>query len=89
MEKAKTTTDKEKIVAAVEGLKYTLTKGPEYVRACDHQRVQSYLLLRGKGRKAKDWDVAEIVEEVPGDSIIMSCADNSKKLPFVNIKLPK
>ncbi len=89
MQKAKTTTDHEKIAAAMEGMKYTLTKGPEYVRACDHQRVQSYLLLRGKGRKANGWDLAEIVEEVPGDSIIMSCADNSKKLPFANVKLPK
>ncbi|MGA2962107.1 MAG: ABC transporter substrate-binding protein [Candidatus Korobacteraceae bacterium] len=89
MQKANTTTDKLKIAAAMEGLKYTLTKGPEYVRACDHQRVQSYLLLRGKGRRANGWDLADIVEEVPGDSIIMSCEDNSKKLPFVNIKLPK
>jgi branched-chain amino acid transport system substrate-binding protein len=89
MQKAKTTTDHEKIAAAMEGMKYTLTKGPEYVRACDHQRVQSYLLLRGKGRKANGWDLADIVEEVPGDSIIMSCADNSRKLPFVNVKLPK
>jgi branched-chain amino acid transport system substrate-binding protein len=89
MEKAKTTTDKEKIVAAMEGMKYTLTKGPEYVRACDHQRVQSYLLVRGKGRKANGWDLADIVEEVPGESIIMSCADNAKNLPFVNVKLPK
>jgi branched-chain amino acid transport system substrate-binding protein len=89
MEKAKTTTDKEKIAATMEGMKYTLTKGPEYVRACDHQRVQSYLLVRGKGRKANGWDLADIVEEVPGESIIMSCADNAKNLPFVNVKLPK
>ena len=85
----KTTTDKEKIAAAMEGLKYTLTKGPEYVRACDHQRVQSYLLVWGKGRKANGWDLADIVEEVPGESIIMTCADNAKNLPFVNVKLPK
>jgi branched-chain amino acid transport system substrate-binding protein len=88
MQKANTTTDKLKIVTAMEGLKYTLTKEPEYVRACDHQRVQSYLLLRGKGKKANGWDLAEIVEEVAGDSIIMSCEDNAKKLPFVNVKLP-
>jgi len=89
MQKANTVTDKAKIVAAMEGLKYTLTKGPEYVRACDHQRVQSYLLVRGKGKKAKGWDLADIVGEIPGDSIIMSCEDNAKKLPFANIKLPK
>ena len=89
MQKANTVTDKAKIIAAMEGLKYTLTKGPEYVRACDHQRVQSYLLVRGKGKKAKGWDLADVVAEIPGDSIIMSCEDNAKKLPFANIKLPK
>ncbi len=89
IEKAGTVSDKEKIMNALEGMKYELTKGPEYVRACDHQRVQSYLILQGKGDKAKDWDLADIVAEVPGDSIIMSCEDNAKKLPFINIKLPK
>ena len=65
MEKAGTVTDKEKIMNAMEGLKYQLTKGPEYVRACDHQRVQSYVLVKGKGKKAKDWDIADIVERDP------------------------
>jgi branched-chain amino acid transport system substrate-binding protein len=89
IEKAGTVTDKEKIMKAMEGLKYELTKGPEYVRACDHQRVQSYLLLKGKGDKAKDWDIADIVAEIPGENILMSCEDNAKNLPFSKIKLPK
>jgi len=89
MEKANTTTDKEKIIEAMEGLKYQLTKGPEYLRACDHQRVQSYVLVRGKGKEAKGWDLADIVAEIPGDSIIMSCEDNAKKMPFATVKLPK
>ncbi len=89
MEKAGTVTDKEKIMNAMEGLKYQLTKGPEYVRACDHQRVQSYVLVKGKGKKAKDWDIADIVSEIPGESILMSCEDNAKKLPFSKIQLPK
>ncbi len=89
MQKAKTVTDTAKIAAAMEGMKYQLTKGPEEVRACDHQRVQSYILVRGKGAKANGWDLADIVAEIPGESIIMSCADNAKKLPFANIKLPK
>lgn len=88
-QKAGTVTDKEKIMNAMEGLKYELTKGPEYVRACDHQRVQSYLIVQGKGKKAKEWDVADIVAEIPGESIIMSCENNAKKLPFANVKLPK
>jgi branched-chain amino acid transport system substrate-binding protein len=89
IEKAGTVTDKEKIMKAMEGIKYELTKGPEYVRACDRQRVQSYLLVRGKGEKAKDWDIADIIAEIPGEDILMSCEDNSKKLPFSKIKLPK
>jgi len=89
MEKAGTVTDKEKIMKAMEGIKYELTKGPEYVRACDRQRVQSYLLIKGKGAKAKDWDIADIIAEIPGEQIIMSCEDNAKKLPFSKIKLPK
>jgi len=88
IQKAGTATEKEKIIAALEGMKYELTKGPEYVRACDHQRVQSYLVLKGKGAKAKDWDLADVVLEIPGESIIMSCENNAKKLPFINIKLP-
>jgi branched-chain amino acid transport system substrate-binding protein len=89
IEKAGTVTDKEKIMKAMEGIKYELTKGPEYVRGCDRQRVQSYLLVRGKGEKAKGWDIADIIAEIPGEKILMSCEDNSKKLPFSKIKLPK
>ena len=89
IEKAGTVTDKEKIMKAMEGIKYELTKGPEYVRACDRQRVQSYLLVKGKGDKAKDWDIADIIAEIPGEDILMSCEDNAKKLPFSKIKLPK
>lgn len=89
MEKAGTVTDKQKIMQAMEGIRYELTKGPEYVRACDRQRVQSYLLLRGKGMAAKGWDIADIVAEIPGEDIIMSCEDNAKNFPFSNVKLPK
>ena len=89
IEKAGTVTDKQKIMHALEGLKYQLTKGPEYIRGCDRQRVQSYVLVKGKGAKAKDWDLADIVAEIPGESIVMSCEDNAKKLPFINVKLPK
>lgn len=89
IEKAGTVSDKKKIMEAMQDIKYQLTKGPEYVRGCDRQRVQSYVLVKGKGAKAKGWDLADIVAEIPGDSIIMSCADNAKKLPFINIKLPK
>jgi branched-chain amino acid transport system substrate-binding protein len=86
IEKAGSVTDKDKIMKAMEGIKYELTKGPEYVRACDRQRVQSYLLVRGKGEKAKDWDIADIIAEIPGEEILLSCEDNAKKLPFSDSK---
>ncbi len=89
IEKAGTVTDKDKIMKAMEGLKFKLTKGPEYIRGCDHQRVQSYLLVRGKGQRATGWDIADMIAEIPGEEIIMSCEDNAKKLPFANIKLPR
>jgi branched-chain amino acid transport system substrate-binding protein len=89
MERAGTVTDKDKIMNAMEGLNYELTKGREQIRRCDHQRVQSYLLVRGKGQKAIGWDVADIIAEIPGEEIIVSCEDNAKKLPFAKIKLPR
>jgi hypothetical protein len=45
--------------------------------------------VKGKGEKAKDWDIADIIAEIPGEDILMSCEDNAQKLPFSKIKLPK
>ena len=38
-------TDTDKVVDALEGLKYDFYKGPQYYRKCDHQSVQSVLVI--------------------------------------------
>ena len=38
-------TDTDKVIAALEGLKYDVAKGPQSYRKCDHQSVQSVLVL--------------------------------------------
>ena len=88
IEKAGTVTDKEKIITALEGMKYELTKGPEYVRCLRPSEGSELSSSERKRKKAKDWDLADLVAEIPGESIIMSCEDNAKKLPFINVKLP-
>ena len=35
--------DTDKVIAALEALKYDYYKGPQYYRKCDHQSVQSVL----------------------------------------------
>ena len=38
------------MIAAVEALKYDFYKGPQYYRKCDHQSVQSVLIIESKSR---------------------------------------
>ncbi len=35
----------DKLVGALSGMKFDLYKGPEYYRVCDHQSVQSVLII--------------------------------------------
>src|ERR1700691_251123 len=37
--------DTDKVIAALEALKYDFYKGPQYYRKCDHQSVQSVLVI--------------------------------------------
>src|SRR6202043_3098620 len=38
--------DTDKVIAAMEALKYDFYKGPQYYRTCDHQSVQSVLVIQ-------------------------------------------
>ncbi len=71
------TTDTEKVVDTLESLKYDTYKGPEYYRTCDHQAVQSVLIIQSKKAPADDPDdVFEIVHEVaPSEDILRSCKE--------------
>ncbi|MET0969930.1 MAG: ABC transporter substrate-binding protein [Tardiphaga sp.] len=71
-------TDTDKVIAALEALKYDVAKGPQYYRKCDHQSVQSVLVLESK-KKAdmkNDSDLFSIVgNEAPSEAVLRSCGE--------------
>ena len=68
-------TDTDKVIAAVEALKYDYYKGPEYYRKCDHQAVQSVLIIESKSKPEKgDADVFNVVAtEEPSEKNLRTC----------------
>lgn len=83
------TTDTEAVIKALEDGKYTLTKGEEYYQKCNHQRVTSQIILRGKGKRGEGWSMAEVVAEIPARDIMRNCDQAIKDLPLSTIELPK
>ena len=74
-------TDTDKVVEAMRNLKYDFYKGPQYYRGCDHQSVQSVLVIESKSKNMKDKnDVFSIVGvENPDEKNLRSCADLGHK----------
>ncbi len=70
-------TDTPKVIAALEQLKYDWYKGPEYYRKCDHQAVQSVILIDSKSKNMKDkYDVFNILQIDPiSEENMRSCAE--------------
>jgi branched-chain amino acid transport system substrate-binding protein len=70
-------TDTLAVIAAMEKLKYDFYKGPQYYRGCDHQSVQSVLILESKSKDMKDKnDVFNIVStEQPSENNLRSCSE--------------
>jgi branched-chain amino acid transport system substrate-binding protein len=71
-------TDTEKVIAALEGLKYDVAKGQQCYRKCDHQSVQSVLVLESKKASAMkgDTDFFDIVANEPASAdALRSCAE--------------
>jgi len=68
-------TDTDKVIAAVEAMKYDYYKGPEYYRKCDHQAVQSVLIIESKSKPEKgDADVFNVVAtEEPSEKNLRTC----------------
>jgi len=83
------TTEADAVVKALEDGKYAFTKGEEYYQKCNHQRAESQIILRGLGKKAKDWYVAEIIAEIPASDTMRNCEWAEKDLPNANIPLPR
>ncbi|MCS3451075.1 MULTISPECIES: ABC transporter substrate-binding protein [Bradyrhizobium] len=65
----------DKVVAALEALKYDYYKGPQYYRKCDHQSVQSVLVIKSKSKDMRnESDVFEVLStEEPDEKNLRSC----------------
>lgn len=71
----------DKLVEAMRGMKYDLYKGPEQYRACDHQAVQSLLIVDSRNTDTpNDMDVFNIVETQPPDeALFMTCVSEGHR----------
>jgi branched-chain amino acid transport system substrate-binding protein len=66
-----------KVVDAMAGMKYDLYKGPEYFRVCDHQAVQSVLIVESRATvNPNDMDVFTIRHiDPPDEAQLMACSE--------------
>jgi branched-chain amino acid transport system substrate-binding protein len=65
----------DKVIAAMEALKYDFYKGPQYYRKCAHQSVQSVLVIQSKSKDMRnESDVFEVIgTEEPNEANLRSC----------------
>jgi branched-chain amino acid transport system substrate-binding protein len=57
--------DAEKLIAAMEGMEFDTPKGRMTFRKEDHQAMQSMYHFRIKKAQAGEWDLLELVREIP------------------------
>jgi branched-chain amino acid transport system substrate-binding protein len=62
-------TDTEKLIAAMEGMSFETPKGPMTFRKEDHQALQTMYHFRIKKSQANEWDLLELVREIPASSL--------------------
>jgi branched-chain amino acid transport system substrate-binding protein len=65
----------DKVIAAMEALKYDYYKGPQYYRKCDHQSVQSVLVIQSKSKDMKnESDVFDVIStDEPNEANLRTC----------------
>jgi len=70
-------TDAEKVIPALEALKYDFYKGPEYYRACDHQAVQSVFIIESKSKdmKSREDVFTTVAIEEPSEANLRTCQE--------------
>lgn len=70
-------TDSDKVAAAMASLRYDTYKGPQYYRACDHQSVQSVLVIESSAKEARNpADVFKVLHIAPADEkLLRSCQE--------------
>ncbi len=62
-------TDTEKLIVAMEGLSFQSPKGQMTFRKEDHQALQDMYQFRIKKTQANEWDLLELVREIPAREI--------------------
>ncbi len=62
-------TDTEKLIAAMEGMSFETPKGTMTFRKEDHQAMQSMYQFRIKKTQANEWDLLDLVREIPAREI--------------------
>ena len=69
--------ESSKLIQAMEAMKYDLYKGPQFYRTCDHQSVQSALIVDSRfTAEENDMDVFRILKvDPPSEAALKSCAD--------------
>ena len=74
-------TDTEKVIVGMRGLKYDWYKGPQYYRGCDHQSVQSVIIVESKHKDMKHKnDVFSVVSiEAPDEAKLRTCEEMGHK----------
>ena len=61
--------DTEKLIAAMEGMEFDTPKGRMAFRKDDHQAMQSMYHFRIKKAQANEWDLLELVREIPASEM--------------------
>ena len=75
-------TKTDEVIAAMESMKYDAYKGEQYFRKCDHQAVQSVLIIKAKpeSEMRNQWDIFEILDTQPADEkFLRTCEELGHK----------
>ena len=75
-------TDSVRVSIALRQLKYDWYKGPQFYRKCDHQSVQSVVIVESKSKAMKDkYDVFNVLAiENPDEKNLRSCDELGHKV---------
>jgi branched-chain amino acid transport system substrate-binding protein len=71
-------TETDKVITALENLKYDIAKGPQSYRKCDHQSIQSVLVLESKKKSDMKNDVdffRVVASDVGSEALLRSCSE--------------
>jgi branched-chain amino acid transport system substrate-binding protein len=69
--------DTNKVIEAMENLKYDWYKGPQFYRGCDHQAVQSVLIVESKSKNMRNkYDVFNVLQtDAVEEGQLRTCAE--------------